>query len=84
MVFPRGLIDNKSVLVQRVAWSRIGNESLSEPILAWCTGIYVFGLEELIQYENCSKENNKNQLPSSCDFGGMNNDVVHVYATKKT
>ena len=49
---PRSPIDNKPALIQLMAWRRIGNKPLSEPIfnadpISWC--IYVaLGGDELI------------------------------------
>ena len=34
---PEGLIDNKSALVQIMAWRRTGDKALSEPMLAYVT-----------------------------------------------
>ena len=38
---PRGQTDNKSVLVQLMAWRQIGDKPLSEPILTWFTDAYM-------------------------------------------
>ena len=37
---PRGPIDNNPALVQIMAWRRIGDKPLSEPMLTWFTDIY--------------------------------------------
>ena len=38
---PRGLIDNKSALVQIMAWRRTGDKPLPEPMLTQFTNAYV-------------------------------------------
>ena len=38
---PKGPIDNKSVLVQVIAWHRTGDKPLSEPMLTQFTDAYV-------------------------------------------
>ena len=38
---PKGSIDNNPVLVQIMAWHRIGNKPLSEPILTRFTDAYM-------------------------------------------
>ena len=38
---PKGPINNKSALVQVLAWHQIGDKSLSEPMLTWFTDAFV-------------------------------------------
>ena len=38
---PKGPIDNKSMLVQVMAWRRIGDKPLSEPMLTQFTDAYM-------------------------------------------
>ena len=38
---PKGLIDNKSALVQVMAWRRIGDKPLSEPMITYFTDVYM-------------------------------------------
>ena len=38
---PKGPIDNKSALVQVMAWCRIGDKPLSEPMLTLFTDAYM-------------------------------------------
>ena len=38
---PRGPIDNKPVLFQVMAWRRLGDKPLSEPMLTLFTGAYM-------------------------------------------
>ena len=46
-----GLIDNSIVLVQIMAWRRIGDKPLSEPMLTRLTDIYAaLGVDELKYY----------------------------------
>ena len=40
-IVPYGPIDNKSVLVQIMAWHRTGHESLSEPMMAYLSYEYM-------------------------------------------
>ena len=48
----KGPNDNNPALVQVMAWHRIGNKPLSEPMLAWITSTYIPGLgaDELIGF----------------------------------
>ena len=39
---PRSPIDNKPALVQVMAWRRIGNKPLPEPMLTQITGTYMW------------------------------------------
>ena len=38
---PKGPIDNNWALVQIMAWHRIGDKPLSEPVLTWFTDAYM-------------------------------------------
>ena len=38
---PKGPIDNNLALVQMMAWHRIGDKPLSEPMLIWFTDAYM-------------------------------------------
>ena len=38
---PGGLIDNNPALVQIIAWRRVGDKSLSEPMLTWFTDAHM-------------------------------------------
>ena len=38
---PSGPIDNKPALVQVMAWRRLGDKPLSEPMLTWFTDAYM-------------------------------------------
>ena len=44
---PKGPIDNKSALVQVMAWQRKGDKPLPEPLLTHFTDAYVRSLEEI-------------------------------------
>ena len=46
---PKGPIDNKSALVQVMAWRRTGDKPLSEPMLTQFTEYAALGGEELSQ-----------------------------------
>ena len=49
--FPRSPIDNKPALVQVMAWRRIGDKTLPEPMMAQFTDIYVaLGRDKSTQY----------------------------------
>ena len=40
-VIPNGLIDNKSALVQVMAWRRAGDKTLPEPLMTQFTDAYM-------------------------------------------
>ena len=47
---PKGLIDNNPALVEIMAWRRIGDKPLSEPMLTWSADAYAaLGGDELIK-----------------------------------
>ena len=41
-IVPKGLIDNKPLLIQVMAWCRIGNNLLHESILTQFSDIYIY------------------------------------------
>ena len=44
---PKGPTDNNPALVHIMAWRRIGDKSLSEPMLTWFTEAYMKHYEEM-------------------------------------
>ena len=55
---PKGLIDNKSVLVQVMNWHRTGCKPLSEPMAGLTTGAYMLaGYEETEMLHHKSSSN---------------------------
>ena len=48
---PKGHIGNNIALVQIVAWRRIGDKPLSEPMLTWFADAYVRGDEYSVNME---------------------------------
>ena len=66
----KGPIDNNTALVQIMAWGRIGNKPLSEPMMTQFTDIYAaLGGDEL----------NDNKMMSTCIFIYHTLSYTHTY-----